>query len=490
MKKVLSYVICLAVLISMAMPCVIASADEISVWDGNPVASGMYSWLTSDLKSTIQAGSGTIHITSASQLAILAFAAGKKTYVDYTEGQLDFEGITIVLDTDIDLNNKPWSPICSNDAYHPFKGTFDGQGHTIYNMYSPSTGSSDMYASNRNPNGKKFFGLFGYMAGTVKNVKVKNAEWEFDSANGSSTPAGGAIAAFLGSYQDVTMANGNKNDFKALIDNCSAENVTFRINSTKNFDATSSNGGFNSSAMHGFAGIAGTVYNGSVTNSYVRNVNVDASSSTYVPSKCAGLLNILGLKHKDGYVANAFEISHNFVIGKTITTSEGTNAITFMYNPLSRYYVRNGNVSDGEHMEGDDDLTFVTDEEGLKSNTVWTGSAYYYDSENALVKLKSETGITSFALEYDDVDEEFMASANLAKVDDGTAVIVALYDITGANKKLSDIKITRYNKETGFNSIISASLPFGEFDSETTEVKAFIVNPASAKPYAELEYTE
>ena len=91
---------------------------------------------------------------------------------NYTKEQLTFEGVTFILDTDIDLNNKPWSPICSHSASHPFRGTFEGNGHTIKNMYSPSNGDENMYAGNRNPSGKKWFGLFGFLAGTVKNEKI------------------------------------------------------------------------------------------------------------------------------------------------------------------------------------------------------------------------------------------------------------------------------------------------------------------------------
>ena len=118
---------------------------------------------------------------------MLACIGGKGAALyDYTKEQLTFEGVTFILDTDIDLNNKPWSPICSHNATQPFKGTFDGNGHIIKNMYSPSNGAENMYASNRNPSGKKWFGLFGFLAGTVKNVKIENAVWEYDSANGSS----------------------------------------------------------------------------------------------------------------------------------------------------------------------------------------------------------------------------------------------------------------------------------------------------------------
>ncbi len=478
MKKVLSYVICLAVIISLAMPCVIASADEISVWDGAPT--GGYSWFVSH-KDEFNAGSATIHITEAKQLAFLAFIGGKgQDMYGINNAALDFEGITFILDTDIDLNNKPWSPICSNNTSHPFKGTFDGNGHTIYNMYSPSTGTSDMYS--RNANGKKLFGLFGYLAGTVKNVKVKNAVWEYDSANGASVPAGGGIAAFTGSYTDITMANGNKDDFNALIDNCSAENISFTINSSKAF------------GTHGFCGLVGCSYNGSITNSYVRNFNVDVSESAYIPTNCDGLVYIKGVRHKDGFVAGMFEISHNFVMGKTITKKvDGatvTEDIPFMDDTIPKYYVPGGNVSDGAHMGNDNYPTFVADEAGLRTNIAWNSSAYFWDAENEKVILKSETELTGLNIDYDIEEELFEVRANLAKVDDGTMVVIAIYDVAGGVKKLSDIKIVRYNKETSFNSQIIAELPCSSFDSSRQVAKAIVISPKSAEPYGALLYEE
>ena len=73
-------------------------------------------------------------------------------------------GVTVNLAADIDLGNLPWTPM-GNVLTYPtsaFAGTFDGQGHTVFNLNTSDTGE---YAC---------AGLFGSLDGTVKNLTVQN----------------------------------------------------------------------------------------------------------------------------------------------------------------------------------------------------------------------------------------------------------------------------------------------------------------------------
>ena len=80
-------------------------------------------------------------------------------------GVTSFENKAVKLTADIDMNNLNWTPIGDADAdvYVGFRGTFDGQGHTISNLYI----DSDSWAQ----------GLFGYMENhaVVQNLSVHNA---------------------------------------------------------------------------------------------------------------------------------------------------------------------------------------------------------------------------------------------------------------------------------------------------------------------------
>jgi len=78
---------------------------------------------------------------------------------------MDYADKTVTLDNDIDLSGHRWEPIgfcatCGDEGEGTttFAGTFDGQGHTIYNL------SCDF--------DYKSIGLFGHVSGTVKNVIV------------------------------------------------------------------------------------------------------------------------------------------------------------------------------------------------------------------------------------------------------------------------------------------------------------------------------
>lgn len=88
-------------------------------------------------------------LSSASEFAGLAYLINNK----YD----DFSGKSIILSDDIDLSGKKWTPIGTYDT-HSFKGTLDGQGHTI------------CYDIAEEENGNRAFGLFAY----IVNAKIVN----------------------------------------------------------------------------------------------------------------------------------------------------------------------------------------------------------------------------------------------------------------------------------------------------------------------------
>lgn len=83
----------------------------------------------------------------------------------------DFEGRTVRLTTDIDLESEAklrFTPIGSRG--HPFKGTFDGGGHTLEGLY---IGLNQGGISNEETN--LDFGFFGYIChGIVKNITINS----------------------------------------------------------------------------------------------------------------------------------------------------------------------------------------------------------------------------------------------------------------------------------------------------------------------------
>ncbi len=114
------------------------------------------------------------------------------------------EGVTVKLMNDIDLyemgtEGEPvtFNPIGANTSY--FKGTFDGQGHTIKNMYQSGWALGyDWYTYGT-------IGLFAYLwDATIKNLTIENAECFVEGGNVASV-AGCAWGNCT--FENVTVKN-------------------------------------------------------------------------------------------------------------------------------------------------------------------------------------------------------------------------------------------------------------------------------------------
>lgn len=106
----------------------------------------------------------------------IASAAALRTLATNVNNGKTFEGQTVRLADDIDLNNEEWIPIGSATADHGFMGNFDGNGKTISNLQMTElTTDSDNYV---------YAGLFGVTEGTesqenyIKNLVIENVTIE------------------------------------------------------------------------------------------------------------------------------------------------------------------------------------------------------------------------------------------------------------------------------------------------------------------------
>lgn len=127
-------------------------------------------------------------IDNAAQLAGFAAAVNSGT---------TYEGYTVTLNTDVDLNNRPWTP-AGNVVSYPsitFDGTFDGNGHTIYNLNASASGST--YAT---------AGLFGSITGEVKNLNLEHGKV-------NSTHYAGAIVGYSSANVGMEISGCTVSDF-------------------------------------------------------------------------------------------------------------------------------------------------------------------------------------------------------------------------------------------------------------------------------------
>lgn len=172
-KKVLSLLLTLCLAMTFLPMAAFAEGTSVDNWDG----SADTSWYVGHETDT------EYHITTAEQLAGLAELTNIGIDTGASTGNT-FENKIIYIDCDLDLGGYPWTPITNrnvDDGYF-FKGTFDGQRHTIYNLNRHGTGTDS------------FDSLFGYVqGGVIKNLNVVDADL---SANDYSMHVG-IIAALV-----------------------------------------------------------------------------------------------------------------------------------------------------------------------------------------------------------------------------------------------------------------------------------------------------
>ena len=189
-----------------------------------------------------------------------------------------FIGETILLNKDINLNNELWTPI-GNSAKHSatFRGSFDGQGNTIYNLFA------------QNEEGAGLFGLVSPLE--IKNVNI-------DGATVNSTHYGAALVSWI---------QGVDSNHRCAISNCHVKNavVTLEVKDKDNGDKA--------------AALVGYAVRTDITGCSVENVAVKAYRD------CAALV---GHAHSGAVVKNNTATNATVIVDQTVeyATEAAANA--------------------------------------------------------------------------------------------------------------------------------------------------------------------
>ena len=139
---------------------ILATQDtvESDSFDDQYDKDAQYAWDGFSVKPVTPDTEGNYNVSNGAELAWIA------QQVNNNDAETD--KMTIVLQSDIDLNGKEWTPIGGENV---FSGTFDGNGHTIKNLKA-SKCDNPGYED-------RSIGLIGYAADvTVKNLKIENCE--------------------------------------------------------------------------------------------------------------------------------------------------------------------------------------------------------------------------------------------------------------------------------------------------------------------------
>ncbi|NCB43471.1 MAG: hypothetical protein EOM59_12760 [Clostridia bacterium] len=186
---------------------------------------------------TVAPSADVVLVASATSLAAIATAVNAGT---------DYSGKTIKQTADITLTGN-WTPIGTSSGNHPFKGTYDGNGHTISGLNVPS-GSAES-------------GLFGL----VVDANIKNLIIDAPTVSGA-----GHIGALAGEVDSISAS---------AIQNVAVVGGT--VTSTGNYTGgligqTSANGTLTISGCYTTGDISGTTHVGGIVGNFV---STNATSS-------------------------------------------------------------------------------------------------------------------------------------------------------------------------------------------------------------------
>lgn len=189
MKKILFFIIAI---LAMVSPC------HADTWDG----------ISSDTSWYVE-GLSEYHIENAAQLKGLADLVNNQS--------VTFDGCTVTLGDDIDLNNHLWIPIGYENVSTQsvtFNGIFDGQGYTINNL---NIFTKDLPYNWEIMN----LGFFGTSNGEISNLSVNG---ELNIGEGETV-----LASFI--YIGGIVGKGHD------VKNCKA-NITMNFNDMHNLSGT------------------------------------------------------------------------------------------------------------------------------------------------------------------------------------------------------------------------------------------------------------
>lgn len=363
---------------------------------------------------------------------------------------------------DINLGSKPFFDYEIGGVGHTstlslfyFEGTFDGQGHTIYNLSLMTTGG-------KTPQHQRYSGLFRGVknGGVIKNVKIINATMGLSTSSSSNAFPHSILCAHLskGTISNVYVSGSVKNMYSSttygrvhmwgaicgqategLIENChNAVNLTLSPTAKQNTDIgiyRSAASAVEYGSVIGIGGVVGNLPNGA-TATVVRNCG--NSGEIYAPNyrAVAGVVGKIG--HSVHKVENCYNTGNITGYGHVAgiigwSRHEGNTADWFETNAYNRGDI----VAVAEHTDTDtaknrkDDRPYAAGilAHGPRDNN----GTVVYSTGNVYTKTAANT----------DVNEVYTEAADGAYYNDGTKYV----EIT-EETDLSTVTV-RYNKTIG-----------------------------------------
>ena len=289
------------------------------------------------------------------------------------------------LTNDIDLNNVEWTPIGKNYSY-PYKGTFDGQYHTIQKLSITGDASRNC-------------GLFGYVdSGSIKNLTVQG-KIELTGNGSSSYGAGGLVGQLYGTAgsirnccNDVTVHGGQNVGGIVGFVNSGYSSATKAINNcvnTGSISSSSNNAGGIVGYISGQVSVDSCYNRGTITGGGWRAGGITA----YLDSSYATIKNC----YTTGTVTGS---DSNPVVGKK---SSGSISDCYCLDTLGTDSNATAKTSDDlKALAFPSDSAFIKDSAGINDGYpifLWQIPTYAVtftvDPADAEVTIKGQTGTQS-----------------------------------------------------------------------------------------------
>lgn len=459
-KKIVALLITLAMCIGLLTVPVMAEGDA---WDGTTVDTD---WYTNNTEAT------EFTLSTGAELAGLA---------QLVNGGNSFEGKTIKLDADIDLNNQEWTPIGGNGEANveagSFWGIFDGDNHTIKNL--KVTESSD-----------KFIGLFGFVKrkGTddgnfdnfynIKDLIIENA-YVYGNGDESLEQYAGALAGdlWVACVQNITIKGSIQiYGFEAAGGVAGSEHYGYRYENltvqgtegsyvktgndkaggifgfTSNFAPASE---FNKLSVSGIkveskrkvGGVLGAAYTASkISNVTVNNVTVTTyADETFAnqKKKDMGIGGVVGLYYTDDKVTSG-DVSKGSIDNVAVSniTLETTNEIEASFGYIT------GGLYNATNLPGD-----MTD--AITSSNITVNGTNSGENNNYLYNLADILYVDAYVDSQDKGNIRFITKVNSDdEVTEYGTYFVLEKDI--ANIQQSDVKLE--GSSTGKKTTFSADI--------------------------------
>ena len=284
---------------------------------------------------------------------------------DVNSGKDFFEGKSVVLTADIDLENQEWTPIGSAYMDHGFMGSFDGNGYAIKNLnISNITLDTDGYA---------YAGLFGVTEGSegnhnsIKNLTIENVNIK---TNGHIVAA--AIAYPYYTDLENIKVKGNVSikggDYTAGV-----LAYTRRCVNAKNIAIEANNGSIEGNMTVGGV-ISDIQMNGGLTANYS---NFNASGLTIEANKCVGGIS--------GIISNQ-TLNGTTVKNVTIVCEDARKGI--ISGSVGEASVINNVVV--ENVKGAENFVGTTYDSGKSSKVTIDGVVYEYLADGSIICTVAE----------------------------------------------------------------------------------------------------